>query len=59
MSNSPTDDTATAAEDAEFDLDEALETAAASRAALPGPERRPLGSAIGWLALPINMGNNG
>jgi uroporphyrin-3 C-methyltransferase len=55
MSNSPTDDTATAAEDAEFDLDEALETAAASRAALPGPERRPLGNAIGWLALPISI----
>ena len=37
MSNSEKEDTAASAPDAEFDLDEAVEEAAASQAALPHP----------------------
>jgi uncharacterized protein HemX len=55
MSNSEKEDTAAATEDAEFDLDEALEAASANRAALPAPKPRTLGNGIAWLALAVSI----
>jgi uroporphyrin-3 C-methyltransferase len=53
MSNSEKEETAAMSEDAEFDVDEAVEEATAKQAALPNPAQRSAGNGIAWLALPI------